>query len=136
MRTLHRHLFRLVLVACLLTPWACAALASPLPAAASQPDPYQPPQGLEGFGVPPPDPAAPPPEPVTPASALQFMKRDMHRYFERAEDPDTHLVSKQGAQRSGWGYAAEHFEAMDANYDGELSFDEVWNYVLAHIPKD
>ncbi|MBU6441577.1 MAG: hypothetical protein KGJ03_02335 [Betaproteobacteria bacterium] len=143
MRTHHRHLFRLFLGACLLAPWGCAALASPLPAAAAQPsseasrpDPSLPPQGLEGFGVPPPDPTAAPAAPVTPASALQFMKRDMRHYFDRAADPNTHRVSKEGAQRSGWGYAAEHFEAMDANHDGELSFDEVWSYVLAHIPKD
>lgn len=136
MRTLFRFptrpLARRLLGASLIASCAAALAAEQPPALSSQPDV---PRTVQGFVIPPPSPPGVSDSSPTLPQMMQQFKQDMRHYFDRAQDPTTHLVSKQGAQRAGWGYAVEHFEAMDANHDGELSFDEVWNYVLAHAPR-
>ena len=133
-RSLARPIARLFLGASLIAPCvAPCAVAAPgtrSPALSSRPDV---PQTVQGFPLPPPDPPGVDSSSPTLPEMMQQFRQDMRHYFDRAEDPRTHLVSRQGAQRARWGYAVQHFEAMDANHDGELSFDEVWNYVLAHL---
>ncbi len=93
------------------------------------------PQVVQGFVQPPPDRPGTATPPPTLEQMVRMMKRDMRRYFDRAENPRSHLVSRRGARRAHWGYALEHFRAMDRRRDGELSFSEVWGYVRAHIPR-
>ncbi len=93
------------------------------------------PRVVAGFVQPPPDRPGTTTPPPTLEQMVRMIKRDMRRYFDRAENPRTHRVSRQGARRAHWGYALEHFRAMDRRRDGELSFSEVWGYVRAHLPQ-
>ncbi len=127
-----RALARTYLGAGLLALGAAAALVWVPAASASQHGAVA--QAAEGLVQPPPDRPGTATPPPTLEQMVHMMKQDMWRHFVRAEDPQTRLVSRQGARLSHWGYALEHFRAMDVNHDGTLSFTEVWNYVRAHMP--
>ena len=126
-----RRLARVRRAAGLLALGAAAMLAWAPPASASQ---HPPARLMEGLVQPPPDRPGTSTPPPDLARMIHMMRLDMWRHFERAEDPQTRLLSRQGARRTHWGYVLEHFRAMDRRRDGELSFTEVWSYVLAHIP--
>ena len=118
-------------------PCACASpvIASPVVGSRVLASPGLDPRVVEGFVKPPPDPPGTATPPPSLEQMVRMIKRDMRRYFDRAQNPRTHRVSRQGARRALWGYALEHFRAMDRRRDGELSFSEVWGYVRAHLPR-
>ncbi len=54
--------------------------------------------------------------------------------FDRAADPATQLVSIGSAEKAGAGYFTGHFDEIDDNRDGSLTFSEVKDYLDAQSP--
>lgn len=54
---------------------------------------------------------------------------NLHRRFDAAADPRTHLLTQQAARQHGWGYIADHFQQIDRSGTGAISFDDFKAYL-------
>ncbi|MFL9871906.1 EF-hand domain-containing protein [Paraburkholderia megapolitana] len=112
-----------------------AALANPyVSAGATGVDADAPMQLLkvgDRIGTPPPDPVGT----AVPEAEGQTLRdqvlANMKQRFDAAADPSTHLLSLADAKRSGWGYIADHFSAIDRSGSGYVSFDDLKRYLKA-----
>ncbi|MEQ5838512.1 hypothetical protein N0A02_03555 [Paraburkholderia acidicola] len=79
--------------------------------------------------VPPPAPGTPS---LTPDLTQSTIVGHLKTLFDKAANPSTHLMTKQGALASGWGWAASHFGEIDRQNKGAVSFDDVLDYLNGH----
>jgi hypothetical protein len=82
----------------------------------------------EKFGRPPVESALDNP-PLTESAAGDAILVKLQKQFDAAADPSTHLLTKDGALKIGWGWAADHFSEMDTQHKGVIRFEEVSRYV-------
>jgi hypothetical protein len=54
---------------------------------------------------------------------------DVKAQFDAAADPETHLLTKEGALKSGWGWAADHFDTIDTRKKGAIGYKDVICYL-------
>lgn len=54
--------------------------------------------------------------------------------FDHAADPATRLVTIGSAEKAGAGYFTGHFDKIDDNRDGSLTFSEVKGFLDAQSP--
>jgi hypothetical protein len=76
----------------------------------------------------------PPPEgaqPVirTPDASTNAIVTNLVAEFEKAAGSANHVLTKQAALDSNWGWAADHFDAIDRQKKGAVSLDDVLTYV-------
>jgi hypothetical protein len=83
----------------------------------------------ERFGRPPPPPAGYSARPVTPDTTANAIAADLKARFEKATGASGSLLTKHAARTSGWGWAADHFDAIDLGKRGAISFDDILAYV-------
>ncbi|MGN8119835.1 hypothetical protein [Labrys sp. 22185] len=69
------------------------------------------------------------PRPATPAATMNAVTSNLQARFEKAAGSPTLLLTRQAALTSGWGWAADHFEAIDTRHKGAISLDDVLAYV-------
>jgi hypothetical protein len=80
-------------------------------------------------------PKPPPDEPGTTRPELrgQALRNqaiaNVKKRFDAAADPSTHLLSLAQAKNAGFGYVADHFQAIDRNGSGYVSFDDLLLYL-------
>lgn len=55
--------------------------------------------------------------------------RDLKARFDAAADPSTHLLTKAAANRQGWGWATDHFDDIDQQKKGAVSFNDMLRYL-------
>ncbi|MFL9871921.1 hypothetical protein [Paraburkholderia megapolitana] len=79
--------------------------------------------------VPPPAPGTPS---LTPDLTQSTIVSHLQTLFDKAANPSTHLMTKQGALSSGWGWAASHFGEIDRQNKGAVSFGDVLDYLNGH----
>lgn len=65
----------------------------------------------------------------TPESTGNAIVTNLKSKFDAAADPNTHLLTKAAASNSGWGWAADHFDAIDEQKKGAVSFDDILRYL-------
>lgn len=58
------------------------------------------------------------PEPRSPEVAKNAIVTNLQTEFEKATGSSDHILTKQAAADSGWGWAADHFDAIDSQKRG------------------
>ncbi|MBV8049167.1 MAG: EF-hand domain-containing protein [Paludibacterium sp.] len=109
--------------------WMQSAHAAPMPASraglAELGDPYVPPRvkaRARAKGV----------APMTTGATLQAQALGkLQKKFNEADSDHSGRVSKAQAQRAGFGYMVNHFDAIDTHHRGSVSFDELKTYLRA-----
>ncbi|MEO6921788.1 MAG: EF-hand domain-containing protein [Collimonas sp.] len=80
-------------------------------------------------------PKPPPDEPGTTRPELrgQALRNqavaNLKKRFDAAADPSTHLLTQAQAKSAGFGYVADHFQAIDRNGSGYVSFEDLLQYL-------
>jgi hypothetical protein len=73
-----------------------------------------------------------------PASVGATLDSDAERHlrasFEAADTAHRGTLSREEAQAGGFGWIANHFEAIDTNRVGRVSFDDVKRYLRPRRP--
>ncbi|QND51622.1 hypothetical protein HB779_06710 [Phyllobacterium sp. 628] len=72
--------------------------------------------------------------PITPESVAAAVDQRIRALFDRAADPDTHLVTIASAERAGVGYFVDHFKEIDRDHAGSLDFTKVKAFFDAQSP--
>ena len=105
----------------LITLWAAATLAQ----AAPHLDPGAPPLATQQ--------AAQAESRTRPASVGATLQADAERHlrasFDAADSAHRGTLSREEAQAGGFGWIAQHFEAIDTRHAGRVSFDDVRRYL-------
>jgi hypothetical protein len=65
----------------------------------------------------------------TPDTATNAIVTNLVTEFEKAAGSANHVLTKQAALDSGWGWGADHFDAIDRQKKGAVSLDDVLSYV-------
>jgi hypothetical protein len=65
----------------------------------------------------------------TPDVSTNAIVTNLVTEFEKAAGSANHVLTKQAAVDSGWGWGADHFDAIDRQKRGAVSLDDVLNYV-------
>lgn len=66
---------------------------------------------------------------LTEKEAGNSITANLRKRFDAAADPSTHLMTKDAASRTGWGWAVDHFADMDPQGKGAIRFEDVLRYV-------
>lgn len=82
----------------------------------------------ERFGRPPVSSSAPR-APLTEKEAGEAIMADLKKQYDAAADPQTRLLTKESAAKSGWGWAVDHFSEMDVQRKGAIRFEDVSRYI-------
>ena len=61
----------------------------------------------------------------------QHVLDQMKQRFDVAADPSTHLLTQQAAKDHGMGFIADHFQQIDRNGSGYISFEDFRNFLRA-----
>jgi hypothetical protein len=73
-----------------------------------------------------------------PASVGATLDSDAERHlrasFEAADSAHRGTLSREEAQAGGFGWIANHFDAIDTNHVGRVSFDDVKRYLHPRGP--
>jgi len=72
--------------------------------------------------------------PSTPESVRAAVNKNVENLFDRAADPEKHIVTQQSAKQAGIGFLADHFAEIDRDRDGNLRFSEVKRFFDARSP--
>jgi hypothetical protein len=71
--------------------------------------------------------------PMTTGATLQSQALGkLRKKFNEADTDHRGQISRQQAQRSGFGYVADHFDAIDRQHRGSISFDELKAFLRAN----
>lgn len=57
------------------------------------------------------------------------VERKLHASFQAADSAGTGRITREQARAAGLGTVAEHFDRIDAQHTGTVSFDEVRRYL-------
>ena len=98
---------------------ASAVSAAPATPATPLFDPYVPPAKRLPSSQP----------PASGAALHEQALRKLQRQFEAATPPQSSTLTKEEARQAGLGYIADHFEQIDRQGHGKVSFEEVKQYM-------
>jgi hypothetical protein len=65
----------------------------------------------------------------SPDTATNAIVANLVTAYEKAAGSANHVLTKQAALDSGWGWGADHFDAIDRQKKGAVSLDDVLSYV-------
>ncbi|WP_155628475.1 hypothetical protein [Burkholderia territorii] len=82
----------------------------------------------EKFSRPPIAPDSAPPA-TTKSNVADAITTDLKAKFKAAADPATHLLTKEGANKTGWGWAVDHFDEIDTERKGAVRYEDVIRYL-------
>jgi len=72
-------------------------------------------------------------QPQTSGSSLQKQALGkLRQKFNEADREQSGRISRQQAQQAGFGFVANHFDAIDRQHRGSISFDELKAYLRAN----
>ncbi|WP_155623657.1 hypothetical protein [Burkholderia territorii] len=80
------------------------------------------------FSRPPVAPDSAPPA-TTKSNVADAITTDLKAKFKAAADPTTHLLTKEGANKTGWGWAVDHFDEIDKERKGAVRYEDVIRYL-------
>jgi Ca2+-binding EF-hand superfamily protein len=68
-------------------------------------------------------------KPTQGAALAAQVERKLHASFQAADSAGTGRITREQARAAGLGTVAEHFDRIDAQHTGTVSFDEVRRYL-------
>ncbi|QND51616.1 hypothetical protein HB779_06665 [Phyllobacterium sp. 628] len=80
------------------------------------------------------DPSIAPRPKMTEELVQKTMDADLKARFDSAAAHSNNMLTAQQARDANWGFLADHFDEIDRNRDGYVSFDEVAAYMAARSP--
>ncbi|MBB3235526.1 hypothetical protein [Phyllobacterium endophyticum] len=67
------------------------------------------------------------------ASIQKLLDKELRAKFDAAAKSN-HLLTAKGAKDAGWGVIVDHYDEIDRDSDGYLTFDEVQTFFDARSP--